>query len=117
MDTNTIITYLACIIFIFIFGRIFIVPLKHIIKLVINSILGGVLIFVINTIGSVFQFHIGLNIGTAIFVGILGVPRYSIIDYFEIIYPIITVSATKLHRACMKGIILNYPIVTIHIAN
>lgn len=74
METNTIITFFACIIILFIVGRIFIVPLKKILKLAINSILGGVLIYVINIVGATFGFHIGLNIGTSIFVGILGVP-------------------------------------------
>ena len=65
MNTS-IITYLACICFIFIFGRIFIVPLKKILKLVVNSILGGVIIYIINLIGNGFGFHIGLNIFTSI---------------------------------------------------
>ncbi len=65
MDTN-LLTYLACICFIFIFGRIFILPLKKILKLVFNSILGGICIFVINLIGATFQFHIGLNFFTSI---------------------------------------------------
>lgn len=74
LDNNAIITYLACIFFLFLFGRIFIIPIKNILKLAINSILGGVLIFIINAIGKIFGFHIGLNIVTAIFVGILGIP-------------------------------------------
>lgn len=74
MDTNTIITYLACICFLFIFGRLFVLPIKTILKLVVNSIFGGILIYVINWIGSIFSFHIGLNFITAILVGILGVP-------------------------------------------
>jgi len=73
MDTN-IITYLACICFLFIFGRIFIVPIKKILKLVINSILGGVTIFLINLVGGMWGFHIGLNIFTSILVGLLGLP-------------------------------------------
>lgn len=74
LDTNTIITYLACIIFLFIFGKIFVLPLKKIIKLVINSLLGAALIYIINIIGASFEFHIGLNVITSIFVGILGIP-------------------------------------------
>ena len=70
MDAN-IITYLACICFIFIFGRIFIVPITKILKLIFNSILGGVVIFIINLIGSTFSFHIGLNFFTSIVVLIL----------------------------------------------
>lgn len=74
MDTNTIITYLACICFLFIFGRLFVLPIKTILKLVINSIFGGILIYVVNWVGSIFSFHIGLNFITAILVGILGIP-------------------------------------------
>lgn len=74
METNNIITILACIFFIFIIGRIFILPLKSIMKLVLNSIFGGILIYVINIVGAVFNFHIGLNIVTSICIGILGIP-------------------------------------------
>lgn len=74
MDLNSIITYVACIFFLFIFGRIFIVPIKTILKLVLNSVLGGLTIFIINLIGSFFNFHIGLNLITSIFIGILGLP-------------------------------------------
>ena len=73
MDTNLIV-YLACICFIFIFGRIFIIPLKKILKLVFNSILGGVTIYIINLIGGSFGFHIGLNFFTSIVIGLLGLP-------------------------------------------
>lgn len=84
MEANTIITYLACIFFLFIIGRIFIVPLKIIIKLVGNSILGGILIFIVNMIGTMFNFHIGLNIGTAIVTGILGIPRSNSSNIFKV---------------------------------
>ena len=73
MDTNLII-YLACICFLFIFGKVFIVPIKKILKLVINSILGGVTIFLINLLGGIWGFHIGLNVFTSILVGLLGLP-------------------------------------------
>lgn len=74
MDTNVIITFFACVLALFLFGRVLVVPLKTILKIVFNSILGGILIYVINLIGASYNFHIGLNIFTAIFVGILGVP-------------------------------------------
>ena len=79
MDGN-LITYLACICFIFIFGRIFIVPLKKILKLVFNSILGGITIFLINLIGSNFGFHIGLNIFTSIIVRFIRIARSSVLN-------------------------------------
>ena len=75
MDGNTVIIYLACLIVLFIVGRIFYVPLKHILKLLLNTVLGGFLIYIVNIIGSSYNFHIGLNYVTAIFTGLLGVPR------------------------------------------
>ena len=73
MDTN-VITFLACICFIFLFGKILIVPIQKILKLVVNSLLGGLVIYVINLIGANFSFHIGLNIVTSMIVGLLGLP-------------------------------------------
>ena len=40
----------------------------RILKLIINSILGGILIWLINLVGGFFNFHIGINVFTAIFV-------------------------------------------------
>ena len=68
MGTYSVITILVCIIIIYIIGKLFFLPLKKILKLVLNSILGGILIYVINAVGSLFHFHIGLNVITAIFV-------------------------------------------------
>ncbi len=73
MDTN-VITFLACICFIFLFGKILIVPIQKILKLIVNSLLGGLVIYVINLIGANFGFHIGLNIVTSMIVGLLGLP-------------------------------------------
>ncbi|MCL2859021.1 MAG: pro-sigmaK processing inhibitor BofA family protein [Oscillospiraceae bacterium] len=75
MDSTAIITFLACICVLFILGKIFTVPVKFLFKIILNSVFGGLLIFLINLVGSSFYFHIGLNLFTAIFVGILGIPR------------------------------------------
>ena len=85
MDTtNTIIIFLSCIVAIIIFGKILILPLKQIIKLLLNSIFGGVIILLINWIGTSFNFHIGLNILTSIFVGILGIPGAILLIIFKL---------------------------------
>ena len=92
MEINTIIVYVGCIIFLFLVGRFFILPLKSIFKLIGNSLLGGLLIFIVNLVGSLFNFHIGLNIVTSIITGILGIPRCNLINIFKnifkLIYPI-----------------------------
>lgn len=90
MDTN-LITYLACICFIFLFGRIFIVPLKKVLKLALNSILGGITIYIINLVGASFGFHIGLNFFTSIVIRIIRFTRNSLFNCCKIINWIIKV--------------------------
>lgn len=68
-----------------IFGKMLILPIKMIIKLILNSLLGGLVITVINWIGMAFNMHIGLNLFTAIFVGILGIPGAILLVIFKLI--------------------------------
>ncbi len=74
MEGNSAIIYLACLIIIFIVGKLFFLPIKSIVKLLINSILGGILIYIVNIVGISFNFHLGLNFGTAVFSGLFGIP-------------------------------------------
>lgn len=85
MDTNAIITFLACVAVLFLFGRVLVVPIKTILKVVVNSLLGAVLIYIINLIGANYNFHIGINIVTALVVGILGVPGAGFIVIMRLI--------------------------------
>lgn len=74
MDTKVILCFIACIVLILIYGKYFLSPFKRVFKLVGNSIIGALIIFVINIIGTTFNFHIGLNVINAIVVGLLGIP-------------------------------------------
>ena len=56
---NILIT-ISCICMLFIIGRIFIMPIKWILKLAFNSVLGGILIFIINLIGGILMILMGL---------------------------------------------------------
>ena len=67
MDINSLII-ISCICMLFVIGKIFIVPIKWILKLDFNSVLGGILIWIINSIGGLCEFHIGLNFYTSILV-------------------------------------------------
>ena len=73
MDKN-IIAYIACICLLFIVGKIFIVPVGKMLKFIFNSLLGAGIIYVINIIGTNWNFSIGINLVTSIVVGILGIP-------------------------------------------
>lgn len=81
---ESIIAYLACVCVLLIFGRIFILPIRMIAKLLLNSILGIILLYIINLIGASFSFHIGMNWITIVIVGILGAPRSGFVVSFEV---------------------------------
>ena len=74
MDNRIILVFLGCLAILVIFGKYFAFPLKKILKLVGNSVLGALIIFLINLVGTSFNFHIGLSIVNSVIVGILGIP-------------------------------------------
>lgn len=74
MELTNILIVMGCAIAIFVIGKILLFPIKKILKLVFNTIIGGAIIYIINLIGISFGFHIGLNIITSLVVGILGIP-------------------------------------------
>lgn len=74
MDTNNIAIITGCILIIMVLGLIFKIKIWKIVKLIINSILGAGVIYLINIVGLSANIHIGLNIVTSIIVGLLGVP-------------------------------------------
>lgn len=85
MTTTNILTILACALVIYIIGKVLAFPMKRIIKLITNTIIGAVIIFIINLIGSNFGFSIGLNLFTSIFVGILGIPGAAVLIILKLL--------------------------------
>ena len=85
MDLTNIFIVTGCAIAIFVIGKIFFYPIKKIMKLMFNTLIGGFIIYLINLIGTSFGFHIGLNIITSLVVGILGIPGAILLIILEII--------------------------------
>ena len=83
MDINSLII-ISCICMLFVIGRIFIVPIKWIFKLAFNSIIGGILIWIINLIGGSWGFHIVLNFYTSLLVRFVRNSRCSCFDINEV---------------------------------
>lgn len=74
MELTNILIVVGCALAFLIVGKILTFPIRKILKLIFNTIMGGVIIYIINLIGANFGFHIGLNIITSLVVGILGIP-------------------------------------------
>lgn len=85
MDFTMILPILIGVGILFIVLKLLALPMKLIIKLVINGIVGGILIFVVNLIGANFGFMIDLNWITALIVGILGVPGVVIVAILQFV--------------------------------
>ena len=75
MHASVLLTYAGAILLIFLLGKIFLWPIKLVLKLVVSSIIGGILILVLNLAAGLFGLLlIPLNLLTALVVGVLGIP-------------------------------------------
>lgn len=75
--------FLLAIIALFLFGKLFALSIRFIIKLVLNGVLGVVLLFLVNFFGAYFNFSIGINIWTALIAGFFGIPGVVFLIIFK----------------------------------
>ena len=68
-----ILLYAASGIAIFIVLRVFTLPVKWILKLFINTLLGFLGLFLVNWLGSYIGISLGINLVNALVVGVLGI--------------------------------------------
>ena len=73
-EMGVFLTFGGALILIFLLGKALVVPLKVVLRLILNSIAGAVLIIVINFIGMNIGIWIPMNVVISFAVGILGVP-------------------------------------------
>lgn len=71
---DTLLAYLFGIIILYIVVKVLIIPFKYLGKLIINAILGGAALWILNIFGGALGIQIGINIVTALVVGLLGIP-------------------------------------------
>lgn len=74
MDLSVFITYVGIVVMFFAFAKVFYWPIKIALKFAANSLLGGILLMLINYLGASFGVFIPVNILNACIVGILGLP-------------------------------------------
>jgi len=71
---NVIIAALFLLIIIYIVAQVFIKPVKLLWKLAINSVVGLVLLLLVNYLGAFFEFSLPVNIISVLIAGFLGIP-------------------------------------------
>ena len=85
LDGGSIIAYIVGLTFIFLLGWLFIKPLKWLLRLVLNSVLGGVILVVTNALGGFLGLTVSVNVFTALTVGALGLPGLILLYVLQII--------------------------------
>ena len=86
LDYGVILAYIVGILLLFILGRLLVVPLKVLLKLALNALAGAVAILLLNWAGSLFGFHVALNIYSAFIVGTLGIPGLILLLILRLIF-------------------------------
>ena len=84
-ENNLIAAYAVGLVLLFFLIRIFYTPLKFAIKLVGNAVAGGLFLVFINLVGGIVNIQIGINIFTALTVGLLGVPGAALMLILQVV--------------------------------
>jgi len=83
-DFNVILAYAFGIILIYLLGRMFLMPIKLIFRLIYNALIGGAMLWVLNVAGGYIGFNIAVNPITALIAGFLGLPGVVLLILFKV---------------------------------
>lgn len=88
IEYNAILAYVFGLILLYLIGWFLLAPLKIVGKLVYNSVLGGIILVLINFFGGFIGIHIGVNPLTALLVGVLGVPGIALLLILQLVFKV-----------------------------
>ncbi len=86
MDTvNLVLAGLFLLLVVYIGARVIMQPVKLLWKLVINSLVGLILLILVNYISNPFGFELDVNIFTVLIAGFLGIPGLILLICFQLL--------------------------------
>ena len=68
---------------VYIIGVLLVLPIKIIVKMVINGVIGAIVLFIINIFGGLVGITIGINPVTALTAGLLGIPGIILLLFLQ----------------------------------
>jgi inhibitor of the pro-sigma K processing machinery len=74
LDLNIILAYAFGLLLLYIVGWLLVMPVKFILRLLYNGIIGGLMLWALNLAGSFFGLRVAINPVTALIAGFLGIP-------------------------------------------
>ncbi|MCX7781153.1 MAG: pro-sigmaK processing inhibitor BofA family protein [Negativicutes bacterium] len=83
-DINVIIAFVFGLFLIYLIGRVLLMPIKLVFRLIYNGVIGGIILWALNFVGSYIGFTIAINPVTALIVGFLGLPGVILLVLFKI---------------------------------
>lgn len=83
MEISIILAYAFGLVILYVIGYILLVPIKIILKLLLNGVIGGIALVFLNFIGGFIHLYIPINPLTALVTGILGVPGIIMIIFLR----------------------------------
>ena len=82
---NLIVAYAIGLIMLFFIIKVFYTPIKIAFKLTLNAISGGLFLVFINVVGGIVGIQLGVNVFTALIVGILGIPGAALMLILQVV--------------------------------
>lgn len=86
MHVDVAIAYLIGILLLYFLARIFIIPIRFVVRLVFNGLVGGVLLWLTNLGGRFIGLAVPINPVTALVAGFLGVPGVVLVIVLQYIF-------------------------------
>ncbi|MDR1701613.1 MAG: pro-sigmaK processing inhibitor BofA family protein [Sporomusaceae bacterium] len=86
IEPSVIIAYAFGLILIYFIFKLFYLPVKLVLKLVYNAVIGGLMLYALNFIGQYFDFTVAINAITALTVGFLGIPGLILLVALKIFF-------------------------------
>ncbi len=83
---TSIAIYILGLVGVLIVARLLAKPFKMLMRLFLNTVIGGVLLIVLNTFSHVWGLQIGVNPFTAAIVGILGLPGLVLLILLKLMF-------------------------------
>ncbi|NLJ78799.1 MAG: pro-sigmaK processing inhibitor BofA [Tissierellia bacterium] len=74
MDMSTILAFIFGLFLLYVVGMLLVIPIKLIIRLIINGVIGGIVLLLFNLVGGFIGLSLVINPLTAVITGFLGIP-------------------------------------------
>lgn len=79
MTLPVIVAYAAGVLLILLFGRILLIPLKVVLRMIYNGLVGGLVLWLLNLIGAPLGYTLPVTVWTALIAGFFGLPGVAVL--------------------------------------